>query len=227
MGQWGKESYSGDGCWDCLSYGIGDIHAFSQAEANACLKHNYKNIKGKKNIDSCDKQEFLGVVIWILRHGRAVVVKQHLKTALAFARELLSDEEYLLDWKEPKIRKIHLKNEIEQCQRALKCDGTIPDGMPVMEDKPEEETPSETVVAAACLRNGLIYSVPRPGRHGDIIRLMCDNGCEAPIIRSKQGFISSDGRFLTRREAFVLACRSGQLQEDEKKDAILVSEDLW
>jgi len=47
-----------------------------------------------------------------------------------------------------------------------------------------------------------------------------------PYIESTQGFITSEDRFVNRAEAYELAIKSGQIQ-DNGASKILVSEDLY
>lgn len=83
------------------------------------------------------------------------------------------------------------------------------------------------VVAAAILDDdGIIYSVPAPGRHHDVISLMADAGIETPIL-GEQGFLLSDGRFARRTAAKDVARKAGQLLERASKLKELFSEDVW
>lgn len=94
------------------------------------------------------------------------------------------------------------------------------------------------IVAAAIRWEGLIISVPRPGRHGEIInmtwRYLKDD------FQEHQGFLTDDGRFLGRKEAFILAKENGQYRTNlgtghyaygsgpgAEERGILFSEDLW
>lgn len=66
-----------------------------------------------------------------------------------------------------------------------------------------------------------VFSLPKPARHDSLIRALVDQG-KPDFAKGEQGFITEDGRFLDREEAFVHAARFGQL-----KSRILFSEDLW
>lgn len=84
-----------------------------------------------------------------------------------------------------------------------------------------------TVECAAIMdHDRTVYSVPRPGRHHDVIRLMVEQGRPKPIS-GEQGFILSDGRFCRRRPARIIAEHSGQLLERASKGQLLFSEDVW
>ena len=73
--------------------------------------------------------------------------------------------------------------------------------------------------------DGTVYSVPRPGRHHDVIRLMVEKGRPTPIS-GEQGFVLSDGRFARRKPAARIAITAGQI-EKLKWPPLLYSEDLW
>lgn len=83
----------------------------------------------------------------------------------------------------------------------------------------------EIIVAAAISKDGKVWSVPKPGRHNDVILLICNElnilyvGCEY-----HQGFLTSKGRFVERMEAARIAYEAGQITEKKYK---LYSEDLW
>lgn len=99
------------------------------------------------------------------------------------------------------------------------------------------------IIAAAIKdENGKVWSVPQPGRHGHVIRLMVDNGGKA---RSGiQGFVDESGKFYNRNEAVKHAIESGQQfwcynpgdssqrfkidpPKGPNKPRELFSEDLW
>lgn len=86
----------------------------------------------------------------------------------------------------------------------------------------------ETIVTAALCRNGLIYSAPRPVRHGDLIRMVDEthNDWHDPFRPDEQGFLTSSGRFVSRRVAAGIAINAGQI-ETTQWGAELYSEDLW
>lgn len=96
--------------------------------------------------------------------------------------------------------------------------------------------PGETIERAA-LRTpaGVVYDLPKPGRHHDVIAHMADNGVGA--WDCDQGFTTSEGRYVDRFEAMDIARAAGQLlavQTDpdgidirrEPSDR-LFSEDVW
>ncbi|NQT91469.1 MAG: hypothetical protein HQ559_01815 [Lentisphaerae bacterium] len=71
-----------------------------------------------------------------------------------------------------------------------------------------------------------VWSLPRPARHGDVIGAVYDEVGGPVGDRYEQGFVTDDGRFVGRREAFLIARHAGQIVNDEAHD-ILFTEDLW
>lgn len=82
----------------------------------------------------------------------------------------------------------------------------------------------EKIVAAACYYQGLTYSLPAPGRHHDVLRLM-----PAPESHlCEQGFLTSAGRFLDRTMARSCAIDNKQIKDmNILHSRHLFSEDLW
>lgn len=80
------------------------------------------------------------------------------------------------------------------------------------------------IVAAAIRQGELVCSVPRPGRHHDVIRAMVGAGVPTPIV-GEQGFVTNEGRFVGRAEARRIAVAAGQ--GTPAHDRHLFSEDLW
>ena len=86
-------------------------------------------------------------------------------------------------------------------------------------------------IACAALRfpwSDLTASLPRPARHGDIIRLMDDAGVRQRVtVKGAQGFLTDGGRFVDRREAWLIAEAAGQIIGTPTVPGMLFSEDLW
>jgi hypothetical protein len=83
--------------------------------------------------------------------------------------------------------------------------------------------------AAIRLADGTIYSVPRPGRHHDVIRVIREAGITTPIRQDQQGFLLSDGRWAKRMPALMVALKAGQIKEPLPPHSChgLFSEDVW
>jgi hypothetical protein len=75
---------------------------------------------------------------------------------------------------------------------------------------------------------GKVWSVPRPGRHYNIIKLMRDSGYEGPVNGpDQQGFILSNGNFCRRKAAMSIAKNANQIIGGEPISSVLTTEDLW
>lgn len=87
------------------------------------------------------------------------------------------------------------------------------------------------IVAVAIHKNGLLFTKPAPARHHDVISEMACQGIDA--AGAEQGFLRSDGKFLTRIGALAYAYDNDQLlKRDEPgytgyQGPELFSEDLW
>lgn len=84
----------------------------------------------------------------------------------------------------------------------------------------------ETIEAAAIRVEGTVYSVPRPGRHHDVFKVMPRQHLRSSHIDG-QGFVTSTGRFVDRKEAAVIARAAGQLIREPTPHYMLTSEDVW
>jgi hypothetical protein len=74
--------------------------------------------------------------------------------------------------------------------------------------------------------DGKVFSLDRPARHHDVIKMMVELGYPKPI-RGEQGFVLSNGRFTHRIAAKAVAIRANQLLERASKSRRLTSEDVW
>lgn len=93
-----------------------------------------------------------------------------------------------------------------------------------------EKRAEETVERAAVLQNGVVYDVPRPGRHDAAIRLAVEKVGREVFSDDphEQGFTTSTGRFVTRHEAARIALAAGQITSlAALRCKTLTSEDLW
>lgn len=91
---------------------------------------------------------------------------------------------------------------------------------------------SERIVAAAMQVGGLTISLPRPAGHGEVMALAHSAIGYTPATEV-QGFLTSEGRFVTRVEAMKIAHRAGQEFREAQgggqkpRSHELFSEDLW
>ena len=85
---------------------------------------------------------------------------------------------------------------------------------------------SERIISAAIHLGGVIISLAPPARHHTLIKHAAENlEMKTPIL-GIQGFLTSTGRFVNRREALHIANEANQ----SPKPLIgvdLYSEDLW
>jgi len=90
---------------------------------------------------------------------------------------------------------------------------------------PPEGTEPTMIVAAAILHDGQIWT---GSRHSDLIyQAVRDNPDMDPfrVSQDEQGFLTDDGRFVSRTAAKVIAVKAGQISPDD--DRALLSEHLW
>ena len=93
----------------------------------------------------------------------------------------------------------------------------------------------ETVTTAAIRVNGEIWTLPRPARHHILMRAWShahwDPKAMKPskLPKHEQGFMTSEGRFVDRREAAKIATAAKQLhgRHREEEVTVLTSEHLW
>jgi hypothetical protein len=87
---------------------------------------------------------------------------------------------------------------------------------------------SEVRIVAAAIHHGATISLPPPARHHTVLQTMSIvMGVDATLVRPEnEGFLTSEGCFVNRVEAYHIAWRVGQIEED-KQVPELYSEDLW
>lgn len=81
------------------------------------------------------------------------------------------------------------------------------------------------VVQAAIREFGVVFTMPRPARHGHLIRAMVLAGAPPPIT-GEQGFVLSDGTFADRARAALVAKAAAQVR-NRTGTGDLFTEDLW
>lgn len=84
-------------------------------------------------------------------------------------------------------------------------------------------------IVAAAVYHGAIISLPPPARHHTILHSMIlTMGIDdEKLIDPQQGFLTSDGQYVNRVEAFYIAQKAGQLKRNTSGRPELYSEDLW
>jgi hypothetical protein len=92
----------------------------------------------------------------------------------------------------------------------------------------KENTPKERIVAAAIQCDGLTISLPKPARHCHVLWTALQMMDEDLVHQSTQGFLTSEGRFVTRIEAKFIAHRAGQkIIRENPHETDAFSEDFW
>jgi len=86
-----------------------------------------------------------------------------------------------------------------------------------------------TVKQCAIVYQDVLYTLPRPARHCDIIAEINKNlvNRKAPKIGMVQGFLLSNDQFADRVESAKAALASGQIEKLKFQKHQLFSEDLW
>lgn len=81
------------------------------------------------------------------------------------------------------------------------------------------------VLAAVRTGTGHYSTVERPGRHADVVDHLINSGVKLSLF-VERGFITSEGRFVGRKEALRIAKGAGQV--DKNTDITeLHSENVW
>lgn len=113
---------------------------------------------------------------------------------------------------------------VAQIEATLACGARYQRGQGVARPAPIVET----IRAAAVRHDGVVYWIPRPGRHHEILRAMVERGLPGEATRlAGQGFLTSLGRFVRRGEAAEIARAAGQLLREPTPAGMLTSEDVW
>lgn len=75
---------------------------------------------------------------------------------------------------------------------------------------------------------GVVHTAEQPRRHHDVIHEMAKLGF-GPECMHDQGFVTDTGRFVDRKEAYLIAGRAGQIKENSHASMThgLFSEDVW
>lgn len=84
-------------------------------------------------------------------------------------------------------------------------------------------------ITAAAIRteDGKVYTSPRPNRHADILLHFHSKGV-VRIYSGEQGFVTSENKFVSRKEALEIAKNAGQIVDwDFGGGRQLYTENLW
>lgn len=73
----------------------------------------------------------------------------------------------------------------------------------------------------------IIVSSPPPGRHHTIVHGLIALADHQTCPDDEPGFLTSEGAFVNRREACVIARAAGQIKKSHGDPFTLYSEDMW
>lgn len=85
---------------------------------------------------------------------------------------------------------------------------------------------TERIISVAISAFGIIASLPAPARHGDVLRKLWEFNQTVVVGADRQGFLTSTGRYVNRRDAAAIALAAGQVDRLTAAPD-LYSEDLW
>lgn len=85
-----------------------------------------------------------------------------------------------------------------------------------------------TIEKVAIKYKGKVYSLPKPNRHHNVIKLIYDETGKPIDGTDIQGFIDSENNFLNRKDALIVAKKTNQILDlNNIRANELFSEDLW
>lgn len=86
-----------------------------------------------------------------------------------------------------------------------------------------------SITSCAVHHDGLIYSMPKPARHIDILAKLDALGLSEVVLSGTQGFLTNLGTFVRREPARRIALSAGQVLESKLTISTreLFSEDMW
>lgn len=86
----------------------------------------------------------------------------------------------------------------------------------------------ERIVAAAIRFDGVTHTMPPPARHHTIMHALDEDYWDRRGLgMEEQGFITSDGRYVDRKEAKLIAVAADQLLPGHSRLDELFSECVW
>lgn len=87
--------------------------------------------------------------------------------------------------------------------------------------------PEKILSAAIQHPNGFIYTALNPGRHHHVIRFMSAHKVAGISVTRNQGFLTTHGRFVDRRDGLTMAQQHKQIVKKHPAPWELYSEDMW
>lgn len=84
------------------------------------------------------------------------------------------------------------------------------------------------IITVAIKFNDLIFTMPKPNRHPDVLHQMHKLGIKIfNNISITEGFLTSEGHFLNRLESYEYAMKYDLCNDIPEFEGVLYSEDLW
>lgn len=95
--------------------------------------------------------------------------------------------------------------------------------------KPQPPVTRGIMIVGVAIRStrGVVFSLPQPNRHHDVIRAIVERTKKHVPYTWKQGFVDEDDKFYTRNQASRHAKKCGQISDNRFHRTELFSEDLW
>jgi len=87
-------------------------------------------------------------------------------------------------------------------------------------------TPKETITGVAVRANGKLYKLPKPNRHHHVLGLI-HKETKKEVFAEEEGFITSLGRYVNRKEAYRIAKAANQFLPRHFNSGELYSECVW
>ena len=86
------------------------------------------------------------------------------------------------------------------------------------------------VAVALKSKQGLIFTLPAPARHGHVISYMNYDQIKEHPLTAEQGFLTDEGQFINRKQAMYVATEANQIlehMEHKLPKNELYSKHLW
>lgn len=80
---------------------------------------------------------------------------------------------------------------------------------------------------AIMMSDNIFFCLPKPKRHHHILHMLARAGITLRHNRKDQGFVTNEGKFVTREEALIIAREAGQLLPCHEHETQLFSESVW
>ena len=89
------------------------------------------------------------------------------------------------------------------------------------------EPPKPRIVAVAVRVGEAIFTQPPPAAHHTLIHKLADMGHDTFVGPSDQGYLTSEGKFVSCELALDIAVRAGQIAKPKSQRRQLFPQDLW